>query len=50
MSRKANYYRIGAFVIIGFVITAVGMVVFGAGRFFRTKSLQETYFNQSVQG
>jgi ABC-type transporter Mla subunit MlaD len=50
MSRKANYYRIGVFVIIGFVITAVGIVVFGAGRFFRTKTLQETYFNQSVQG
>jgi ABC-type transporter Mla subunit MlaD len=50
MSRKANYYRIGVFVIIGFVITVVGIVVFGARGFFRAKTIQETYFNQSVQG
>lgn len=50
MSRKAHYYRIGVFVIIGFVITVVGIVVFGAGKFFRTKIIIETYFDQSVQG
>jgi ABC-type transporter Mla subunit MlaD len=50
MSRKANYYKIGVFVIIGFVITVVGIVVFGAGKFFRTKIIMETYFDQSVQG
>lgn len=50
MSRKANYYRIGVFVIIGFVITVVGIVVFGARGFFRAKTIQETYFNQSVKG
>ncbi len=50
MSRKANYYKIGVFVIIGFVIAVVGIVVFGAGKFFRAKIMEETYFNQSVQG
>ncbi len=50
MSRKANYYKIGVFVIIGFIITIIGIVVFGAGKFFRAKIIQETYFDQSVQG
>src|SRR3990172_2192172 len=50
MSRKANYFKIGAFVIIGFAIAVIGIVVFGAGQFFRHKIMIETYFNQSVQG
>jgi phospholipid/cholesterol/gamma-HCH transport system substrate-binding protein/paraquat-inducible protein B len=50
MSRKANYFKIGAFVIIGFAIAVIGIVVFGAGKFFRHKIMIETYFNQSVQG
>ena len=50
MSRKANYFKIGAFVIIGFAIAVIGIVVFGAGKFFRHKIMIETYFDQSVQG
>jgi len=50
MSRKANYFKIGAFVIIGFAIAVIGIVVFGAGKFFRHKIMVETYFDQSVQG
>src|SRR3972149_9618272 len=50
MSRKANYFKIGAFVIIGFAIAVIGIVVFGAGKFFRHKIMIETYLNQSVQG
>ncbi|HSE83386.1 MAG TPA: MlaD family protein [Thermodesulfobacteriota bacterium] len=50
MSRKANYYKIGIFVIIGFIIVVAGIIVFGAGKFFREKTTIETYFNQSVQG
>lgn len=50
MSRKANYFKIGAFVIIGFAIAVIGIVVFGAGEFFRHKIMIETYFDQSVQG
>lgn len=48
--RKANYYKIGVFVILGFIIVVVGIVVFGAGKFFREKATIETYFDQSVQG
>ncbi len=50
MSRKANYYKIGVFVIIGMVIAVVGVIVFGAGKLLREKYTVETYFNQSVQG
>ncbi|MGH7900445.1 MAG: MlaD family protein [Thermodesulfobacteriota bacterium] len=50
MSRKANYYKIGVFVILGFMIVVVGIVLFGAGKFFRKKVAIETYFDQSVQG
>ncbi|MGH7799505.1 MAG: MlaD family protein [Thermodesulfobacteriota bacterium] len=50
MSRKANYFKIGAFVIIGFAIAVIGIVMFGAGKFFRHKIMIETYFDQSVQG
>src|SRR3990172_11382077 len=50
MSRKANYFKIGAFVIIGFAIAVIGIVVFGAGKFFRHQIMIETYLNQSVQG
>ncbi len=50
MSSKARYYKIGSFVIIGFILTVVGVIVFGAGQFFRQKFMVETYFDQSVQG
>ncbi len=50
MSRKANYYKIGLFVIIGVVIIIIGVIMFGAGKFFREKFTIETYFNQSIQG
>lgn len=50
MSRKASYFKIGVFVIVGFAIVVIGIVVFGAGKFFREKATIETYFDQSVQG
>ncbi len=50
MSAETGYYKIGLFVIIGFIITVAGVIIFGAGKFFREKVTIETYFNQSVQG
>ena len=50
MSREASYFKIGVFVIVGFAIVVIGIVVFGAGKFFHEKATIETYFNQSVQG
>jgi phospholipid/cholesterol/gamma-HCH transport system substrate-binding protein/paraquat-inducible protein B len=50
MSSKTRYYKIGVFVIIGFIVAVIAIVVFGAGQFFQKKILIETYFDQSVQG
>jgi phospholipid/cholesterol/gamma-HCH transport system substrate-binding protein/paraquat-inducible protein B len=50
MSGKTRYYKIGVFVLIGFIVAIIAIVVFGAGQFFRKKMLIETYFDQSVQG
>jgi phospholipid/cholesterol/gamma-HCH transport system substrate-binding protein len=50
MSSKARYYKIGVFVLIGFILTVVGVIFFGAGKFFRKGIMIETYFEQSVQG
>ena len=50
MSSKTRYYKIGVFVIIGFVLVVIGVIVFGAGQFFRKSIMVETYFDQSVQG
>src|SRR6266852_1477107 len=50
MSSKTRFYKIGVFVILGFILTVIGVIVFGAGKFFRKSITIETYFNQSVQG
>jgi phospholipid/cholesterol/gamma-HCH transport system substrate-binding protein len=50
MSSKGRYYKVGVFVIMGFVVVVIGVIVFGAGKFFRKSFMVETYFDQSVQG
>jgi phospholipid/cholesterol/gamma-HCH transport system substrate-binding protein len=50
MSAKANYFKIGLFVVAASVIGVVSIVVLGAGSFFQKKVLIETYFVESVQG
>jgi ABC-type transporter Mla subunit MlaD len=50
MSSKGRYYKVGVFVILGFVLVIIGVIVFGAGKFFRKSFMVETYFDQSVQG
>lgn len=50
MSLRANYYKLGLFVI-GAVACAVAiLLVVGSGRWFTPKLTVETYFNESVQG
>ncbi|GAA5787522.1 MlaD family protein [Chitiniphilus shinanonensis] len=44
------YFRLGLFVVIGLVIGAVLFVAFGAGRWFASTVIVETYFDESVQG
>lgn len=50
MSLKANYFKLGLFVIGALVAGAVVLVVIGSGRWFQPKLTIETYFNESVQG
>ncbi len=50
MSLKANYFKLGMFVIGAVVAGAVVLVVIGSGRWFQPKLTIETYFNESVQG
>ena len=50
MSQKANYFKLGLFVIGALVAGIVVLLVIGSGRWFERKSTIETYFNESVQG
>lgn len=50
MTQKANFFKLGLFVIIAFSLGAAFLIVFGAGKFFKKELLAETCFNESVQG
>ncbi len=50
MTQKANFFKLGLFVIIAFGLGATFLIVFGSGQFFKKELLAETYFNESVQG
>ena len=50
MSQKANYFKLGLFVIGALVAGIVVILVIGSGRWFERKSTIESYFNESVQG
>jgi ABC-type transporter Mla subunit MlaD len=50
MSLKANYFKLGLFVIGAIVSGVIVLVVIGSGRWFQPKLTIETYFNESVQG
>jgi ABC-type transporter Mla subunit MlaD len=47
---KPNYFKIGVFVIVAFVLILMAIVVFGAGLLAEDKIYFETYFNSSVSG
>ena len=50
MSAKANYFKLGLFIIIAVALGIAAVLVLGAGRFFQKKYTIETYLDQSVQG
>ncbi|MEZ4483134.1 MAG: MlaD family protein [Syntrophotaleaceae bacterium] len=50
MSERANYFKIGLFVLIGAAIAVVGMMALGAGSLLQKKFYAESYFEESVQG
>lgn len=48
--KEAGYFRIGLFIITALLLLAGGLVIFGAGQFFKQKILVETYVDATVQG
>jgi paraquat-inducible protein B len=50
MSKKANFFAIGLFVIIGFVITVSGIIVFGSGTLHKRTAILLATFRGSTNG
>jgi ABC-type transporter Mla subunit MlaD len=50
MSAKANFFKIGLFVIGATGALVFLLVLLGAGKLFQSKIVMETYFDESVQG
>ena len=50
MSAKANYFKIGVFVISAAIVAIIAIIALGAGSFFQKKVYMETYMDGSVQG
>lgn len=50
MSERANFFKIGLFVIGATTIVVVGIVVLGANVLFRHPIVMESYFDETVQG
>ena len=50
MSLRANYYKLGLFVVGSIACAVAILLIVGSGRWFTPKLTVETYFNESVQG
>ena len=50
MSQKANYFKLGLFVIAAIAAGVVVLLIIGSGRWLQKRITIETYFNESVQG
>lgn len=50
MSAKANYFKIGAFILSALTITVIAIVVLSGGKWFKKIVYWESYFDESVQG
>ena len=50
MSQRANYFKLGLFVIGAIVAGVAVLLIIGTGRWFTPRVKMETYFNESVQG
>ena len=50
MSQRANYFKLGLFVIGAIIAGILVLLVIGTGRFLQKRVTIETYFNESVQG
>lgn len=50
MSAKANYFKIGVFIVSALAITVIAIVVLSGGKWFKEVVYWESYFDESVQG
>lgn len=50
MVRKNDYFKLGAFIIVGTCMLIAVIIILGAGRYFETTYTLETYFDESVNG
>jgi ABC-type transporter Mla subunit MlaD len=50
LSQKANYFKLGLFVIGAVVAGILVLTIIGTGRWLKPRTTIETYFNESVQG
>ena len=50
MSAQASYFRLGLFVLVAIGLLVVGVVILGAGSWFKTGIMVETYMDESVAG
>ena len=50
MSTHVNHWKVGAFVVVGFVLTLVTILVLGAESLKKESVSYVTYFDESVQG
>ncbi|WP_419787522.1 MlaD family protein [Pseudodesulfovibrio sp.] len=50
MIRKNDYFRLGAFILLGTGMIVAVIIILGAGRYFETTYQVETYFDESVNG
>lgn len=50
MSAKANYFKIGVFILSGAALAVGGIIALGAGKLFEHPILVETFIDESVQG
>ena len=50
MIRKSDYFKLGAFIILGTSMLVAVIIILGASRYFETSFKVETYFDESVNG
>ena len=50
MASKANYFKLGLFVIGAVAAGVAVLLIIGTGRWLKPRAIMETYFNESVQG
>ncbi|MBE0597570.1 MAG: MCE family protein [Desulfuromonadales bacterium] len=50
MSERANYFKIGLFVLAASTLVVAGIIILGAAALFQDEILVETYFQETVQG